>query len=51
MAPSLPLYLVIFSPTKLLPTGIIAQKDKHLNCIYLYQMGHKILTAYLTPLT
>lgn len=47
--PLLPLNLLIF-PTKLCPTGVIAQKDKSLKWIYLRHKDHKILTAYLTLL-
>lgn len=48
--PSLPFSLLIF-PTNLSATSIIRQKVNPLECFYLYNKGHKLLTAYPILLT
>lgn len=48
MNESIPAFKVIFFPTKLSQTGIIAQEDKPLEWIYLHHRGRKILIAYFT---
>lgn len=48
LSESIPAFKVIFFPTNLSPTGIIAQEDKPLLWICLHHRGHKILIAYFT---